>query len=140
MSFPQIKYFRPSIEGRNRIRIINRTEVRSVSACTHGFRLHLQEVNTHKEQAIEAQAVILCTGFKEESLPQILEPLTPYFIRNDDSSDLVVSHDYRVATRPDIRAKIYLNGLTEQSHGINNATSFSMMALKAQQILDDLPR
>ena len=39
-----------------------------------------------------------------------------------------------------LRARIYLNGMTEWRHGISNATSFSMTALRAQEILDDIRR
>lgn len=60
-----------------------------------------------------------------------------YFNYNKNNS-LKVSENYKVDTKSNVKANIYLNGLTEKTHGIGDAASFTMMATKAQRILDSM--
>ena len=99
----------------------------------------LEEVYRGDRREIDVDAIVLCTGFREQRFPALLEGLRPY-LRLDEGGDLDVSRAYRVATDRRLRARIYLNGMTEWRHGISNATSFSMTALRAQEILDDVRR
>ena len=125
--------------GRERIHMLRR--VQPVDAHEEGdrYRLVLEEVYRRDRREIDVDAVILCTGFREQRFPALLADLRPY-LRLDEAGDLVVSRAYRVATDGRLRARIYLNGITEWRHGISNATSFSMTALRAQEILDDIRR
>ncbi|MTD52393.1 SidA/IucD/PvdA family monooxygenase [Amycolatopsis pithecellobii] len=131
------------LAGRNRWHIQRRTEVTKVDVQRQpvgrpsGVRLELAEVNSGAEQALDVDAVVLSTGFSEPRIPDVLRPVQEYLL-TDESGDPVVTRAYRVQTRDDFEAGIYLNGITEWRHGISSATSFSVMAVKADTIHRDL--
>jgi L-ornithine N5-oxygenase len=125
--------------GRERIHMLRRIQPVEVHELDGRYRLVLEDVYRGERREVEADAVVLCTGFREQRFPALLEDVRPY-LELDEAGDLVISRAYRVATDGHLRAGIYLNGMTEWRHGISNATSFSMTALRAQEILDDIER
>ena len=133
-----LRVYEERLLGRDRLRMLSRVHVAGVEPRDGGYRLTLREVNHGSEQAIDVDCVILCTGFVEPRFPKLLEPLLPHLTLDD--GELEVSRHYRVGTQPELTAGVYLSGITEWRHGISNATSFSMTALKAQEVLDDVQR
>jgi L-ornithine N5-oxygenase len=123
--------------GRERIHMLRRVQPVDAREENGRYRLVLEEVYRGERQELDVDAIVLCTGFREQRFPALLEGLRPY-LRLDEGGDLHVSRAYRVATDGRLQARIYLNGMTEWRHGISNATSFSMTALRAQEILDDI--
>ncbi|MDQ3824063.1 MAG: SidA/IucD/PvdA family monooxygenase [Actinomycetota bacterium] len=134
-----LRAYEERLLGRDRIHMLRRTGVTGIRPAEGRHRLLLEDVHTHRAATVDVDAVVLCTGFTEPRCPRLVSPLLPY-LRTDADGDLEISRYYRVAAKPRFRAGIYLNGITEWVHGISNATSFSMMALKAQEILDDVHR
>ncbi len=122
-----------------RLHMRKRTAVLAISEHGGACTLSLEEVHTGERDDLEADVVVLCTGFQEPRLPHLLEPLRD-LVRFDPDGDPEVSRAYRLGLREDVSAGIWLNGLTEWRHGISNATSFSMMALKAEEIREDVAR
>ncbi|HEY8985051.1 MAG TPA: SidA/IucD/PvdA family monooxygenase [Streptomyces sp.] len=131
------------LTGRDRWHIHRRTEVTEVTVrhtsdgTPSGVTLRLSEVNTGEAETLDVDAVVLSTGFTEPRIPPALRPLQEY-LRTDDAGDPVVTRAYRIETRDDFEAGVYLNGVTEWRHGISSATSFSVMAVKADTIHRDL--
>lgn len=124
--------------GRGRLSMRKRTSVDAIApGAAGGYRLTLREVNTGAVDELDADVVILCTGYREPHLPAMLEPFRD-LARFDASGEPEVSRAYRLETGPECAVGIYLNGITEWRHGINSATSFSTMAIKAGEIADDL--
>lgn len=132
------RVYEEKVLGRDRIHVMRRAKLHGVQRREEAFHLMVRDVyGNDGDTDFAVDAMILCTGFNEERVPPLLSDLQPHFI-TDDEEDLVVSRQYKVATTPGFRPGIWLNGITEWRHGISNATSFSMMALKAQAILEDL--
>jgi L-ornithine N5-oxygenase len=131
------KMYEDEVLGRPRIEMIKRAAVRGVAETAGGYRLTLEDVNTGRPRLVDADLIVLGTGFDEERVPALLSPLED-LLRLDADGLPAVSHDYRLVTDERCRVPLYLSGLTERSHGMSNATSFSMMALKAQRIAEAL--
>lgn len=134
--------YRTAYEDRNwgpgRLHMHKRTSVDALAPTPGGgYRLTLREVNLGEVTELDADVVILCTGYREPRLPGVLEPFRPY-VRLDGAGDFDVSRAFRLGVSPDCEVGLYLNGITEWRHGINSATSFSTMAIKADQIVADL--
>ncbi len=125
--------------GRRRLHVRKRTEVTRADACPHGIRLSLREVYLDTADELEVDAVVVCTGYVEPRLPSFLAPFAD-FVVTDASGDPQVTKAHRVVTKPRCEVGIYLNGITEWRHGINSATSFSTIALKAERIARDIKR
>lgn len=124
--------------GRDRLRLHRRTEATVAAAPTaDGVPLRLREVFTGEAQTVDADLVVLCTGYREPELPAALEPLKPY-LRLDADGRPAVTRAFRAETDDRLEAGIYLDGLTEWRHGIGSATSFSQMADRADTVHRDL--
>lgn len=131
------RVYEDRVRGTHRIHVLKRSSVVKVEQRDGHLEIGLDDIYRGTRTAVHADVIVLCTGYVEEKVPAILEPLRPY-LRYDHDGDLIVSRDYEVAADDRLRAGIYLNGLTERTHGISDAASFSMMALKAQRILEAL--
>jgi L-ornithine N5-monooxygenase len=129
--------YQKRVMGEEPLRIVKRSEILDVTPAGRRFRIHLRQRHTGEESNLDVDVAVLCTGFYEPRIPGLLEPLMPY-IELDEDGDPLVSRNFRVSTKPPLDARLYLSGITEWRHGINSATSFSTMALKAQELLDDL--
>jgi L-ornithine N5-oxygenase len=124
--------------GPGRLHMHKRTNVDALAqAPGGGYRLSLREVNLGTLSELDADVVILCTGYREPRLPRMLEPFRPH-ITFDEVRNPAVSRAFRIEGGPECEVGLYLNGITEWRHGINSATSFSTMAVKADQIVTDL--
>ncbi|RKH68302.1 SidA/IucD/PvdA family monooxygenase [Corallococcus llansteffanensis] len=105
--------------------------------------LRIRDVYTGKAEEIPCDLVILATGFLDvgrsgrEGLPRLLKDLSGDFSWQENYLD--VERSYRVTPRegaalPDL----YLNGLCESSHGLGDAGSFSLVSLRAKDLLDSI--
>lgn len=83
--------------------------------------------------------VVLATGFldlgagdRQEPFPRLLAPIA----HENEIDTLTITRDYRVDLNNGLPT--YLNGLCESSHGMGDAGSFSLLALRSQSIVQSL--
>jgi L-ornithine N5-monooxygenase len=131
------KVYEDRLLGQNRIQMIPRSRVLSVVPTNTGYELRIADVYTDTPATINADVIVLGTGYREDLFPSLLEPLRSV-VQIDGDGGPSVSFAYRVATDRGFAPAVYMNGLSERTHGISDATSFSMMALKAERILQDI--
>lgn len=106
--------------------------------------LDLEELYTSSRQRLDADLVVLATGYLDvgrngkDGLPYLLQDMAPTFRWSSDY--LEVGRDYRVMYTEDNShlPPLYLNGLCESSHGLGDAGSFSLVSLRARDILRSL--
>jgi L-ornithine N5-monooxygenase len=124
--------------GPGRLHLRKRTSVDVVQqAPGGGYRLDLREVNTGEADSLDVDVVILCTGYREPKIPPLLDAFLPHIV-TDEAGEPEVTRAFRLEVTEDCGVGLYLNGITEWRHGINSATSFSTMAIKARDILADV--
>ncbi|MBR7796973.1 SidA/IucD/PvdA family monooxygenase [Agaribacter marinus] len=131
------KMYEDKIRGTEQIELHRCKEIVDVANTQKDYLLNIKDIYNKQEDSINTDYIILCTGFFEEEFPEVLQPMKKYFNYNKNNS-LKVSENYKVDTKSNVKANIYLNGLTEKTHGIGDAASFTMMATKAQRILDSM--
>ncbi|MCX2971527.1 MULTISPECIES: SidA/IucD/PvdA family monooxygenase [Streptomyces] len=129
--------YQERLTGRQRLHMHRRTGVTGVEVTDAGVRLATTELFTGERAALEVDAVILCTGYTEPRLPEQLAPFTPY-LRLDAQGRPEVTRAHRAHTDERCEVGLYLDGLTEWRHGIASATSFSLMADRADLLHRDL--
>lgn len=129
------KVYEQSIEGINKIHVMRCQEVLDVKDVENGYELHLKDNYTKEELSINVDGIVVCTGFTEEKIPRPLDSILNYLELHEDG-DIDISRNYEIATTNQFNVGVYANGITERTHGISDATSFSMMALKAKHIFD----
>ena len=126
--------YEESVSGQSRTHILKRSAVTAVSSVGRQLELLTEDVYTQDQCCIMADAVFVCTGYREERVPSLLNGVRNHLLLDDDGY-LVISRDYQVRTADQFCAGLFVSGLSENTHGISDSASFSMMALKADQVL-----
>lgn len=121
------------IVGRKRLHTHAYRTVSDIQAFAGGYRVVLTDTFSRHSETLEVDAVVLGTGYQQYLIPPLLANLQPW-LKADVDGGLLIDRDYRVATRSDSDVKLWVNGLSERSHGISDSQSFSLMALRAERI------
>ncbi len=137
-----LRIYEERLDERNRFHIHNNSMVDRVETGKTGVQLCLRDRFFNKCETLAVDAVVLATGFKdigtgegEEPVPPLLSDLTSLLALSSDGA-LTISRDYRVSAR--FPMPLFLNGLCESSHGFGDAGSFSLISLRASEILKGL--
>jgi L-ornithine N5-oxygenase len=126
--------YEESISGVSRLILVKRSEVTQIVQTGSRLLLEIDNMAARLTCPVEVDAVILCTGYQHQELPGLLEPLRPYLVFDADG-DFTATRDYELRTSERLRARVFINGLSELSYGVSDAASFSMIALKAEHTL-----
>jgi L-ornithine N5-oxygenase len=136
-----IQIYEERLDGNRRLHLHSNMQIVAVEPAETGYRLILRERNTGVVRNLVTDAIVLATGFLDfgtgeasERYPALLREIVPQLAR-DDSGVLRVNRDYSVDVDagPDSPV-LYLNGLCESSHGLGDAGSFSMLAIRSIEI------
>lgn len=119
------------VSGCTRHRLFCHYETRSVSATPEDIRLTLQNLDTHQLLDEGYDAVVLATGYTRTQHKTLLAPVASYL------SEFAVDRHYRLASAPQFKPAIFLQGACENTHGISD-TLLSVMALRTREIGDAL--
>ena len=141
-----LRMYEDELDGRQRLTL--RTN-RLITAARHdaaGVTLDLTEQITNELEHLTVDRVVLATGYRDlgtkgrtEQLPPLLREVADV-LRVDPETGLSVGIDYRVENSSAGRGAppIYINGLCESTHGLGDAGSFSLLALRSKAIVDSL--
>lgn len=140
-----LKMYELKLDGIEPLRIFRNHKIVHVTR-NNPLVVDIEEIYTGKHSQLEIALLILATGYLDvgrngkEGLPYLLKELSQTFSWTADC--LNVSRDYRVEYTnahkelPDL----YLNGLCESSHGMGDAGSFSLVSIRAREILNSIIR
>ncbi|GAA2889725.1 lysine/ornithine N-monooxygenase [Actinoplanes cyaneus] len=128
--------YREKVLGRERLRMLNASQVTSVQARPDGVTAVVEHLPTGERTPLEADAIVYATGYRPVDVTRLLGTAGAH-CRRDDQNLLRVERDYRVVTDPDLRAGIYLQGGTEHVHGITS-TLLSAVAVRSGEIVASL--
>lgn len=130
--------------GEERLLLHNNREITEVRNGPDRVTLGLRGRHTGEHSQITVDAVVLATGFRDlgssepdEKIPRLLAPLGELLPKDDDEV-LHVERDYAVPLRDANLGPVFLNGLCENTHGLGDAGSFSLLSLRAKTIVDGL--
>lgn len=137
-----LNMYEERLDGRERVRMHNNTLIEGVAVEGDQVSLSLRERFLDETSELRVDAVILATGFRDigvgegkEPYPRLLSGVADQLAR-DDKGALLVERDYTVKSGSGL--PLYLNGLCESSHGLGDAGSFSLLSLRASEILNSL--
>lgn len=130
-------YYNEKISGRQRLHFKNLTEVTKAQEQEDTVLIEARSIATDEVETSRYDAVIMATGYDYPSPPEILSSLSPFFKRNGDAGEILVDRYYRLNTNNALKTGIYLQGCNESTHGLSD-TLLSVMAIRSQEILDDL--
>ncbi|HEY0290273.1 MAG TPA: SidA/IucD/PvdA family monooxygenase [Pseudomonas sp.] len=125
------------VTGHQRLNLHTWSNVVSVEKVGDAYSVLLRDSNTGLETTLYVDGIVLGTGYEQLPVPPLLTLLQPWLLRDEDGT-LAVDRHYRVGLHNSDGLQIFANGTSEKTHGISDAQSFSMVALRAQQLSDAL--
>ncbi|MBN8500491.1 MAG: SidA/IucD/PvdA family monooxygenase [Sphingomonadales bacterium] len=132
--------YQAGLAGEQPLRILNNHELVEFTSTGAGHALRIRERYLGTEQTIPFALTVFATGFLDmgadgpDAIPAPLRDLTADLIT--DAGGIDVSRNYRVNfARGGSYPPLFLNGLCENSHGLGDAGSFSLVSIRARDIL-----
>jgi L-ornithine N5-oxygenase len=139
------KIYLQKITDKQKIYIHRKASISKVDATKENeIKLFLNKVEAISEVIEEVDLVVLATGFKnlgagenDEKYPAIMENIIDEIIIDKDDY-LRINYDYSINMKNIKHNTFFLNGLCESSHGMGDAGSFSLLALRSEVIIKSL--
>jgi len=120
-------FYRQKVAGQERHAFLCRRSVEAVRADNTGLELTLRDSATGATEQHRYDAVILATGYERNSHRELLAPLKDYL------GDFEVGRDYRLQADPRLHAGVYMQGFSQDSHGLSD-TLLSVLPMRAAEI------
>jgi L-ornithine N5-oxygenase len=113
-------------------------ELRGVRKAPSGVVAEFWSSAHERPEFLEADGVVLATGYVRERRHPLLKDLDPYLVP-DGGSGYRVTRDYRLETRPGFAPEVFLQGFCEDTHGLSD-TLLSVLPVRSFEILQALLR
>lgn len=130
------KLYRQKVLGRERCRFLPFLDLLRVEEDDQRVRMSFRDLMQGGEVDLEADGLVLCTGYVWRKEHPLLDSLAPWFERDGDGG-YRVRRDYGIATRPPFKPNVYLQGYCEGTHGISE-TVLSLLPVRAKEILTSI--
>ncbi|MET9832057.1 SidA/IucD/PvdA family monooxygenase, partial [Streptomyces sp. NPDC006385] len=128
--------YQEKVLGTERLRFLNVSRLTDVKETEDKVRATVTSLVTGEETLLDADVVVFATGYSPADPVGLLGEVADRCLR-DDEGRVRVERDYRIATDPELRCGIYLQGGTEHTHGITSSL-LSNTAIRVGEILDSL--
>jgi len=136
-----VRRYEQSLRGESRLQLRMCEEIQACRPSAGHVEIesrHYLEGNHHRQSF---DLVVLATGFLDLGQGERQEPFPPLLaalVGENTRDGLSIQRDYRI----DLASgqPVYLNGLCESSHGMGDAGSFSLLALRSKAIVESLAR
>ncbi|MFC4001764.1 lysine N(6)-hydroxylase/L-ornithine N(5)-oxygenase family protein [Prauserella oleivorans] len=133
------RLYREKVLGVERLRIFHVSRAVEVVETDDGVRTTIESLSTGEKTVLDADIVVYCTGYRPADVTAQLGDVARYCGR-DAQGRPRVERDYRLETRADMTAGIYLQGgSTEHTHGITSSL-LSNNAVRSGEILGSIVR
>lgn len=129
--------YRERVEGRPRLAFRGFATVLRIVDGEHGLRIVSQDARAASEEVIEADHVVLATGYQYPNPPAVIGELAQEFELDPATGAPRVNRHYRVATPGGAGPRVYLQGCNEATHGLAD-TLLSNLSVRAEEILFDI--
>ncbi|WP_216897068.1 SidA/IucD/PvdA family monooxygenase [Nocardia alni] len=133
-------WYRGQVLGDQKFHIHIRSTTRLLGLDGDRLSLMITDRHTgHHRERLGVDAVILCTGYRQPAVPEVLTPVADGFAV-DPHGDLVVDATGEIQNRDagNPGSGIYLHGVAERQQGIGSAASFSLLAVRSGDIAESL--
>ncbi|MFF4489530.1 lysine N(6)-hydroxylase/L-ornithine N(5)-oxygenase family protein [Streptomyces sp. NPDC001544] len=124
--------YQEKVRGEQRLRIMGTSRVTHIEQADDGVVVQVQNLADGSVEQLTADVIVYATGYTEPDPAVLLGGLAESF-RRDENGRALVHRDYRLHTDEMVETGIYLQGGTEQSHGITG-NLLSMVAVRAGEI------
>jgi L-ornithine N5-monooxygenase len=134
------RLYQERVEGKNRARLQPFADLVALEERDHAIIARFVDLLTDEPSEIEADAVILATGYRWPSDHPLLAGIAPYLVANEEGGEgFQIERDYRVKATSGFAPGIYLQGFSERRHGPSE-TVLSLLAVRAGDIVQSLTK
>ncbi|WP_250289485.1 SidA/IucD/PvdA family monooxygenase, partial [Frankia sp. CiP1_Cm_nod1] len=127
------RVYQEKVRGVERLRMVRASRLTGLEDVPDGVRATVEFLPTGQRQTLDADVVVLATGYRSRDPWRLLGGMAAV-CNVDDAGRLEVRRDYRVVTAAGSTAGIYIPGATEYAHGISS-TLLSNIAVRAGELL-----
>ncbi|MGW7288374.1 lysine N(6)-hydroxylase/L-ornithine N(5)-oxygenase family protein [Streptomyces sp. NPDC054847] len=128
--------YQEKVLGTERLRFLKVSRLTDVVETPDKVRTTVESLVTGERTPLDADVVVYATGYRTADTLGLLGEVQQ-FCHRDDEGRVRVERDYRVATDPQLRCGIYLQGGTEHTHGITSSL-LSNTAVRVGEILGSI--
>ncbi len=128
--------YQEKVRGTQRLRWINVSRVTDVHETDDDVVAVIRSLANGETSMLSADAIVFATGYEPSDAGALLGEVGGLCL-HDTEGRLSLRRDYRVQTSPHVAGGIYVQGATEDSHGLSS-TLLSNTAVRAGEILESL--
>ncbi|KXK62463.1 L-lysine 6-monooxygenase [Micromonospora rosaria] len=126
------RVYEESVSGRQRLHVMNTSRLHAVEDGADTVRLAVEHLPTGEIRWFTSDVVVYATGYRPADPVPLLGEFVRYCRLADDGA-LRCERDYRVVTTSDVECGVYLQGGTQETHGISSSL-LSNTAVRAGEI------
>lgn len=130
------RLYKDRVHGRERAKILRLHQFVGAREDSSSAHIHFLDSSKGEETALEADAMVLCTGYSRRRRLPLLDPVER-FLESAEDGEYVLDRDYRIKSTPQFCPQIIVQGFAEGSHGISDA-QLSNIAHRAGRIQQHL--
>ncbi|TNH43575.1 SidA/IucD/PvdA family monooxygenase [Photorhabdus luminescens] len=129
--------YEDEVIGKERLRMIVNSEMMTIDHSNGEYQVIIKDIFTGEETTHICDSIVLGTGYYQNPLPDLLAKFDQFLVK-DFANGLTIDNDYKVKLKNCGDAHLYVNGLSERTHGISDAQSFSAVAIRAERIYESI--
>ncbi len=132
--------YQERVNNTNRLNIRSFTQLESAREVEGRVHTVLKNLKDDKSEIEAYDGLILGMGYRRELQHSMIEDLIPYLqFEPERSSVPMISKDYRLVTTSELNAGIFVQGLSENKHGISD-TLLSLLSIRSKEICDSMKK
>lgn len=124
------------VSKNKRIDFINMAMVVGAKRVANETRVTVHSLATEESYDLAVDVLICATGYDPMEPTDLLGELDGYCVHDADGR-YQVERDYRLATTPELRCGLYLQGGTEHTHGLSSSL-LSNIAVRSDEIANSI--
>jgi L-ornithine N5-oxygenase len=128
--------YQQKVMGETRARICSYMHLESLLETGGAVIARFKDLLHDREVTMEADGLVVCTGYTWRKQHPLLHDLAPYLTR-DGKDGYKVERHYRLAADPKLAAGVFLQGFAEETHGASE-TVLSLLPVRAGDIVSTL--
>ncbi|MHB8270280.1 SidA/IucD/PvdA family monooxygenase [Bradyrhizobium sp.] len=128
--------YHDEVLGTRRLRVRGFSRLLSAAEDDGAVNIVVTDIAGGTQHFQRCDALLLATGYTRELDADLLQDMLP-FLHRDQKGKLVASRRYRANTTLPMEGGMYVQGLTESSHGPGD-TLLSLLPFRAAEIVEDM--
>jgi L-ornithine N5-oxygenase len=128
--------YQQKVLGEARARVRSYMQLESLMETGGAVIARFRDLLHDQEVTMEADGLIVCTGYAWRKQHPLLKDLSPYLESNGGGGYKIERH-YRLAADPRLAAGVFLQGFSEETHGASE-TVLSLLPVRAGDIVSHL--